>query len=237
MPFIYILVLSLATTALAKSPQCGLQLSVPLNHFDDEVKAELLAVQSRAAKKYKKTLEESEASCPKEYNRLSKIFQKIVEGSANSVQAFRSEPPKLVVLCGKNIGRATARYFGGRYVLAPRNLAEAQYSDSHIAAIFAHEVAHYSLNHLARLIDKGKGISEVSHSERRKLIDSEKRRHEKEADLAGLEILVNAGFKAQKFQKALEASGARQHKVGAQHSSFALRSAMIHRHIRACKLM
>lgn len=257
MPLIFALVLSFGWTSFAEAKSCGfipqnykwssaegsrIPLTVSANQFSSAVVAELTAVKLAAGKRLTQHLANAPKRCATEHGRLSEILAKITNGSRDFVEVFRTRPPVLVVICNKRVQRPTARYVGGHYIVAPVSLADLKYKDADIAAIFAHEVAHYSLNHLARLIAKTKSFNFEKASEKRRIVADEKSLHETEADLAGLQFLENAGFQASDLSRALGKSAklklqsGKLDSAGREHRSFAQRTELIHQQIEACGL-
>jgi len=132
---------------------------------------------------------EPNSKCKESESYLRRIFERLVSGS--KLEEFSSQIPeiKLSFQCSRSNTLPVARASRGRVVLIPSGLPLHAKSEDAIAAVLAHELAHLALRHPERL-KKGLSSSPSAIS----VIRDIKRLHEREADIAGLRILVNAGY-------------------------------------------
>ena len=118
------------------------------------------------------------------------ILQRLV--SASRLEQFAASVPavELVLTCSPSAPLPVARTTAGRVVLVPRALPALAASEDAIAAVLGHELAHLTLRHPEQLIAASAGPVALSRAQRQAL----KHGHEREADVSGLRLAVNAGY-------------------------------------------
>lgn len=121
---------------------------------------------------------------------LRSILDRLVQGSG--LQAFASCAPNLalVLTCESSPPLPGARATAGNLILVPRALPAFARSEDAIAAVLGHELAHLTLRHPEQLIEATSGITALPRGAARTL----KSAHEREADITGLQLAVNAGY-------------------------------------------
>lgn len=118
-----------------------------------------------------------------------RVLDKLIHGS--QLDAFAASFPETTLLtqCRRGDALPGARAGPGHVLVVPRALAALATSEDAVAAVLAHELAHFTLRHAERLIGASEGHGYLS-------LDSRaiKSAHEREADITGLRIMVNAGY-------------------------------------------
>lgn len=169
---------------------------------------------------------------------LRGILDRLVR--ASRLEHFAAAEPALtlVVQCTSRASLPVARASAGGVILVPRALPELAASEDAIAAVLAHELAHLTLRHAERFIEvQGEGAGDV--------LLSLKNAHEREADVTGLKLLVNAGYDPKAAIDHLRAvnelatqrtprRAARSHGVRAVHDDVEERVARLESQIRGC---
>jgi predicted Zn-dependent protease len=194
--------LSFPSTALAVpggSEECGypaddtrlerVQTGVPLlfraTVLSDEATARLHATRKRAIDRERADL----VPCRLTDTYLRGLLAKLVSGS--QLEAFAESFPEIALIAQCRPGTALpgARAAPGHVLIVPRSLVVLASSEDAIAAVLAHELAHFTLRHTERLIEASEGHAYVA-------LDAREMRseHEREADITGLRIMVNAGY-------------------------------------------
>lgn len=204
--------LSLTGTSLAlasESPRCGFPIqNYKISHFSEnqvplyvdraqfrpETFAFFRKAQGRAYSRFKNSIEIGPQKCPKDYKRAEKVLKRLLQSSKLHQFDEKSEALIPVVLCSKAGMPPISKILAGKYILIPSSLTQESVSEASMAAVLAHEIAHFTLSHHARLFEElNFTTSSEPRAARAQKIKSE---HEKEADLVGLQLLENAGYKA-----------------------------------------
>lgn len=135
------------------------------------------------------------ADCPRTKAFIQDIVKRLIRGS-HLEEAVAAEPPlKLVVSCSMRTSLPVARAAGGHVILVPSTLPALATSTDAVAAVIAHELAHVTLRHVERLIHAfGTRQPNPGNPSPGADIHALKRAHEREADITGLKLLVNAGY-------------------------------------------
>jgi hypothetical protein len=126
--------------------------------------------------------------CKKTDRYLHYILERLTAiGGLESLR--RLQPPlELVLQCDDEVPLPVARALAGNVLLVPRALPRLAASEDALAAVLAHELAHFSLQHAQRF--RRSGIGSQRSAAARELVLA----HESEADIAGLRILARAGY-------------------------------------------
>lgn len=182
--------------------------------------------------------------CPRTTAYVRALAERLLKGS--KLDHFAQEAPdvRLVVQCHGGPPLPIARASFGNVVLVPASLLRLAASEDAVAAVLAHELAHLSLRHAERLITRMEALPEA---ERKPAASALKRTHEREADVTGLRLLVNAGYDpaaASDHLKAVEAlahganlprpSRSRARHAGPTHDAGPTRARSLEQQVRAC---
>ena len=191
--------LSWMPAALASSgeaPACGYELPPALvEHARGRVPLLVRAASNedatntRLVERRRRSLEQhssSRAHCPATVAFLEAILERLLRDSA--LEGFAGDAPRLelVVQCSHQRGLPVARVAPGKLLIVPGTLTRDADSEDSVAAVLAHEIAHLSLRHSERAI--------AARGSRSRAPERLKNVHEREADITGLRILVNAGY-------------------------------------------
>lgn len=171
----------------------GVPLFVPRSAFKDEV---LERLRIRAGKG-KKRLAPRTGSCPSLENKTRKVMEKLLTRSNLNFLLEGEDKLEMFLLCDKQKMPPVGRLSAGRLLLLPASLPLKAGSEDAMAAVIAHEIAHYALAHHARLMTKLEGRSPSLNANWREKTGKIKKGHETEADLAGLKLMSNAGYDTQ----------------------------------------
>ncbi len=141
--------------------------------------------------------------CPLTRKWVEKIVNRLLEGS-QLPQSNKAEPPLFLDIDCEytkvSDPRPNAKMRAGVLTINSDAIYITE-SEDEVAAILAHELAHYTLGHDERVL-KTIGKQALSNaqmnpfggSQFHDIIHPIKQQHEKDADLAGLKILANAGY-------------------------------------------
>jgi len=136
----------------------------------------------------------STASCVKTKTYLDQITERLVKRSSLTEYFFETKPKLgIVLLCSGKATLPIARTSPRKKLLIPSGLPLNAESEDAIAAVLAHELSHMSLRHPQRLYH---ALSSTPQTDHHNVIRKTKLTHEREADITGLKILVNAGYDA-----------------------------------------
>ena len=135
-------------------------------------------------------------SCPQKSVKVQKVLTKLLKGSGLEFIMNGKDALKLIVLCGKTKSAPVARLRSAKYLVVPASLPDNTKNEAQIAAVIAHEIAHYTLAHHARLMSMTSGRMPAIAPSWRDALSSIRKEHEREADLAGLKLMANAGYNA-----------------------------------------
>jgi Peptidase family M48 len=141
-----------------------------------------------SAERRRRSLDQNSLSlehCPETVSFLRGILGRLVGASELDVFAQTAPELELVVQCSHQRGLPVARVAPGKLLIVPGTLTRAADSEDSVAAVLAHELAHLSLRHAERAFAARASASDTSRV---------RNGHEREADITGLQILVNAGY-------------------------------------------
>jgi beta-barrel assembly-enhancing protease len=130
------------------------------------------------------------ARYPQTAGYLRSILARLVHASA--LDAFASGAPdlQLVLECSDSVPLPIARATTGKIMAVPRALVALAGSEDAIAAVLAHELAHLTLRHLEQVVAASSESTPLVGYAMRTLMTA----HEREADIVGLKLLVDAGY-------------------------------------------
>jgi hypothetical protein len=126
--------------------------------------------------------------CKKTDAYLRAILQRLTLDAGIEPVRRLDPPPELVLQCDDEVPLPVARALAGNVLLVPRALPLLAASEDALAAVLAHELAHFSLQHARRFRHSGAGSARTGGA--RELVLA----HESEADITGLRILARAGY-------------------------------------------
>lgn len=186
--------------------------------------------------------EKSDKKCEKQSALIKKVYHNIIE--SNKLTKFTSggQPLTLITNCSKRLPKLR----DGRILIAPAGLVATAKSEDAIAAVLSHEIAHFTLSHHARLILETRGRAPATpymwSSMRSSKIAKIKKAHEIEADLAGLGLMVNAGYNPKHALKHLKQvdkklsllKTPKQWNKPTRHPSAAIRREAMRKEIQSC---
>lgn len=170
-------------------------------------------------------------ACEEKQKYFTKIMNKLIASSKLKTPNGR---PSIVVSCAGEDKKPSARLVAGKYIVISDRITDIANSEDELAAIIGHELAHFTLAHQHRLIYKFTNERIINKSISRKL----KKAHEREADLAGLKLMANAGYNPNYAITQLSKIKNSLQRPNTQHShpDFDTRIMLLSQQIRSCKL-
>lgn len=144
-------------------------------------------------------------TCPETNKKVEKVLAKLLKGSGLDFIMKGPDALELIVLCEKTKSAPVARLRSAKYLVVPASLPINVKGEAHMAAVIAHEIAHYTLAHHARLMSMTNGRMPAIAPNWRSKISSIRKEHEREADLTGLKLMANAGYNARSAIEHLKA--------------------------------
>lgn len=134
---------------------------------------------------------ESQQNCQTTRGYLSKILDRLIQRSGLQALAWQDPPLKLEYDCGRPGSLPIARVSARKILRVLSGLPRRAASEDAIASVLAHELAHVTLRHHERF---ARFIASEKHKAVRASPLTLRRGYEREADITGLKILVNAGY-------------------------------------------
>ncbi|MCO4754454.1 MAG: M48 family metallopeptidase [Bacteriovoracaceae bacterium] len=218
--------------AAPKLVENGVPLFVDNKSFKSSTLDKLKYRAAQAQRKYIPSM----SACPMTKAHVQVVVDKIFKES--NLSFLQKGPNRLetVLLCSKADTPPVARVVAGKYLIVPSSLPLRAKSEDAMAAVLAHEIAHYTLRHHARLIEDLNGRAP---SGDRSLLNRIKRQHEVEADLTGLKLMTNAGYNPQAtLDHLLEVKTIvdkrRNRRPKGSHPSHGIRATLLQEHIKKC---
>jgi predicted Zn-dependent protease len=179
-----------------------------------------------------------EGPCPRAAAYVRALAQRLLTSSKLDGFADQAPDVRLVVQCESGPPLPIARASFGNVVLVPASLLRLSASEDAVVAVLAHELAHLSLRHAERLITRMEALPAAA---RERAANALKRTHEREADVTGLRLLVNAGYDpgaASDHLKAVEAlaqrAGFSPRPLRRSHDQVPARARSLERQARVC---
>lgn len=251
--FIHILTLTLLCNPVFGS-ECGFSISdakvenmdkgVPLYVDRSAFEEKYLTILKRKADEGKKKLSLTAGKCPRLTKIIQKVTDRLLSNSPLKMIQEGSDKIELIVLCSQTRTPPVARLMAGKYLVVPASLPMKAKSEDAIAAVLAHEIAHFSLAHHARLLSQTKGRAPAIPLHWAGTREKIRKSHEREADLAGLKLMSNAGYDTNAAITHLHAvhkmalkrrpSSSNVRKVSSTHPSAQRRKDLLYSQIESC---